>query len=740
MSSRAASSRLTSIAALVVCACAAPGAAAAAPAFTARVVDARTGAPIGNAEICVAGTSGAAHTDADGHVTWTIPPDTPAVLVVTLEDGRVARPVRLARLPDGPLPTIRVEPAVDETLTVTGVAGAIDAGSGTGLLRIGAEDLALRHPATLVQALEGVPGVGAIGEGQGAAPVVRGLGRGRTLILVDGVRATSERRVGPNAAFVDPGTARSVEIARGPGSVAYGSDALGGVIAVQLARPERTPGWRGAFTGTLGGGVPERHGELELSRGHGSGAVLLALRARGLRDYRAPSGPVTNSAWRDRGARVAWDQELGSARLVVRFDSALGRDLGRPRSDSDVTRVTTPVDDSHRFSLSWQRPRAGALRNLRVDALVGTANQRTDQERLPAATRARSLESSETSQRDVQVRAVAERAAGRARLQAGLDLQGRHGLRDTETQVTYDLAGVKTATTARLAIDRADRTGVGAFASAAVPLTPRLRASVGGRVDSVRSRNRGGFWGERSTSNTAAAGAAGLTAVPANALAFTLQVARGFRDPTLSERFFRGPVGRGIVEGNPDLTPETSLQVDLSARLTTGRVQAEVSAYRYRVTDLVERYAVTPTLFRYRNRGAARFEGLELLASVSLTRGLTLETSAQASRGRDAVDRTPLDDVTPASVSLALRHVLGTRANAYLRWTATRAHTAAGPSEVPTPGYQRLDLGASWRITPRLALHGTARNLTDASYYASAGPRWVFAPGRQAALSASVAF
>ena len=42
----------------------------------------------------------------------------------------------------------------------------------------------------------------------------------------------------------------------------------------------------------------------------------------------------------------------------------------------------------------------------------------------------------------------------------------------------------------------------------------------------------------------------------------TAQVARGFRDPILSDRFYRGPVGRGFIEGNPDLKPETSLQFD----------------------------------------------------------------------------------------------------------------------------------------------------------------------------------
>ena len=45
-------------------------------------------------------------------------------------------------------------------------------------------------------------------------------------------------------------------------------------------------------------------------------------------------------------------------------------------------------------------------------------------------------------------------------------------------------------------------------------------------------------------------------------------VGRGFRSPNLIERFFSGPTpeGNGFQESNPDLDPETSLNVDLGLR------------------------------------------------------------------------------------------------------------------------------------------------------------------------------
>ena len=87
------------------------------------------------------------------------------------------------------------------------------------------------------------------------------------------------------------------------------------------------------------------------------------------------------------------------------------------------------------------------------------------------------------------------------------------------------------------------------------------------------------------------------------------QVSRGFRDPVLSDRYFRGPSGRGFITGNPDLDPETSLQFDLSTRYSVGRTQLAMFVYQYRIDDLVERYTTETDFFFFRNRGRARLRG-----------------------------------------------------------------------------------------------------------------------------------
>jgi len=326
------------------------------------------------------------------------------------------------------------------------------------------------------------------------------------------------------------------------------------------------------------------------------------------------------------------------------------------------------------------------------------------------------------------------------RLHVGADLQGRYGFEALDTSQTYNLAGVQTAETTTVSVDSARRTAAGLFAEAEAHVARRVRISGGLRVDVVRNTNDGGFFGDRSVSNAALAGLVAATFAATSHLTLTGQVARGFRDPILSDRFYRGPIGRGFIEGNPDLTPETSLQFDVTARFAAGPIRLGAAAYRYRIVDLVERYAETPTLFLFRNRGRAQLRGGEVEAEVTLARGFAVAATGEASRGRDGVDGTPLDDVAPAAASAIVRHRAGARVASYVRIKAVGSHRAAGPSEVPTGDYRLADAGVSWRLTPQLELRGAMRNLLNDAYQSSAGPRPVLAPGRHASVTIVVTF
>jgi len=74
----------------------------------------------------------------------------------------------------------------------------------------------------------------------GGSPFVRGLTGNQTLLLIDGIRFNNATfRFGPNQYLntVDAYTLSKIEVARGTGSVQYGSDALGGVVQLFTKEP-----------------------------------------------------------------------------------------------------------------------------------------------------------------------------------------------------------------------------------------------------------------------------------------------------------------------------------------------------------------------------------------------------------------------------------------------------------------------------------------------------------------------
>jgi outer membrane receptor protein involved in Fe transport len=721
----------------------------AALAFDGRVMNKATGKPVPGAEVMIIGMTGSVKTDADGRFSWNPNPSLPFQVLIVLPGGRVTKPMDVTTHDFNTLLTLDVTAVLNEEVTVSaGVAPSIDAAPAAGMTMLSNRDIALRVPNNLNQALENVPGVNQVSEGQAAVPAVRGLARGRTLILIDGARVTSERRVGPSATFMDPFVVDGIDIARGPGSVAYGTDAFGGVISIRTRRPDMSNrAWAGRATGTLGAGVPDRKGGVELSKGYGKGAFLVQAHMRDTEDYEGPETTVLNSGWSDRGFLARLDHQMGRGVVSLGWQSDYARDIERPRNNSAATRFYYPFENSHRFTAGYQIGRVGGLDQLDIQSFFGTFEQRTDQDRIPTASVTRRIERADISANDFSLRAIAKKATGRVRLEFGGDINGRSGLEAHDILIGFDANGNQASLTDNLSTESARRVDTGIFVQADAPVISKVTAAGGLRFDHVGTKNVGGFFGDQSVSHDAWAGFGSIVIGPFDGLSFTGQVSRGFRDPTISDRFYRGPTGRGFITGNPDLEPETSVQFDLGVRYTTGRVQLAAYGYHYRIRNLVERYSTATDFFFFRNRGRAQIRGIELELQADLGQGFSLEMSGQTSRGK-ALDDNPgagntepwLDDIGPDTVMATLRKRITDKGSAHVRLALLKKDERNGPSEIDSPGVTLLDAGGSWWLSPHLELRALGRNLLNREYYASPDPRFVLAPGRHGSVTFVVQF
>jgi hemoglobin/transferrin/lactoferrin receptor protein len=260
---------------------------------------------------------------------------------------------------------------------------------------------------------------------------IRGVGGNRVLTMVDGIRMPEEFSFGPFLSarrdFVDVDTVSRVEIARGPVSTLYGSDALGGVVAITTRSPREY----------LDGGDP---GYLGLKTGYSSednsyvGAVTGVYggdRFAGLINYTYRSGDETetggglggNGPGRSEADPQAIDTEtlgtklafmpaegheliLGLERFESTVDSTLLSDFGTVvRGTLTDSRVSSDERERERYSLEYRYDNAGGLvDSVRVMAYQQASEtfQATFEERTAPGFRAQTRRRFSTFEQEIQ--------------------------------------------------------------------------------------------------------------------------------------------------------------------------------------------------------------------------------------------------------------------------------------------------------------------------------------------------
>jgi hemoglobin/transferrin/lactoferrin receptor protein len=529
-------------------------------------------------------------------------------------------------------------------------------------------------------------------------------------------------------------------VSRGPGSVAYGSDAFGGVIYARTRRVAPDAPLAGRIVAAVGAGIPQQRLGAEISKGFTGGSVVVQAHHRDFDNYDSPSGEVVNSGAGDTGFLGRGEVELGRGVFSVSWQSDLGRDIDRPRTNSSTIRFYYPIEDSHRVTANYDLRRVAGFERIVISTFGGRYRQMTDQDRYATSSKGRSLERADYSANDFQVRVSAERLLANTRLAFGVDVNGRVNVRALDTIRAYTLAGGISSDVVNVSIDDARRTDTGAYATIETAWGPRVAVGAGARVDHVATKNVGGYFGDHATSNNAASGNLSVSVGSWSGVSLTAQVASGFRDPTVSDRYYRGPTGRGYITGNPSLTPERSVQFDVGLRYTSSRVRAGLAAYQYRIQDLIERYMTTTDFYYFRNRGVGRIRGVEAELQADLGGRVTFESTATVARGRALDDQTAMDDIPPVTIMIGLRRPIASHGFVQSRCSFYTEDDKPGPTEIRMPGYTLLEFAGGVSITKHVEMSVTLRNLLDRTYPIVPDSRAVLAPGRNGMLTMTARF
>lgn len=587
---------------------------------------------------------------------------------------------------------------------------------------------ALRRKATttLGEALKDQPGMSSASFGPGVgAPVIRGQSANRVKVMQDHLGTGDVASSSPDHAnSVDPLLAERIEVLRGPATLRYGNDAIGGVVNVIDNRIPDQPldGIEGAAELRYQSGNEQQAGVAFIQGGNGRFAWHLngmTLDGNNLDIPGEAHHPSVHEAGEAEEEEVSGvventDQESASYSLggSVQYDNGFfGLAVSESRNNYGIPPGAHEHPDAHeaegevhgeefiridlqqsRYDLKGEHRFGGEWAEKLSYRLGYSDYQHTE------------LEGQETG-----TRFLNKAWEGRAELvhRESDALRGALGLQYQTRD--YSAVGEEAF------IPRSDIDNLGLFALQEYSLDHWV-LELGLR----------GEWSEiapdglqaRDFNTLSLSGAAHWHLSDASHL--TLSLARAQRAPAVEELFSNGPhlAEQNYILGDETLDPETSQNIELAYHYE-GPLHLQINLFNNQIDDFI--YKANTGLkqdelpvYQY-SQEDAHFYGAE--AALGIPFAQHWELSLFGDTVRAALDRGgDVPRVTPPRVGLALAYSTE-RLNAELRTTRVDDQQQPGEGELAVDGYTRLDLSASYQLDlagqRSLLLFLRGNNLTD---------------------------
>jgi vitamin B12 transporter len=535
---------------------------------------------------------------------------------------------------------------------------------------ISADDIARAQIVFTADALKLSPGVAVARNGAFggfASARLRGGSSGQTLVVIDGVAVNDPAapQGGFNFGNLDVADIEGIEVLRGPQSLVWGADAIGGVIYVKT-RNRADPLSAFAEGGSLG--FARAGATVYVSEGDAyARATLSGARSSGV--SRAAAG-TENDGWRSLSASLRAHAPIGKAGATLTFRASDSRtDLDGFPPPFFVFTDTAEAEDTRDYSGS-----------LRLDHHLGHDFDG-----------ALTLSGSHIKRENSDAGAPTFNARG-SRL--GAHYLGHYRLLSNLALTAG--AEFETAKAVTSGVDESADAGA-AFLFAETGIG-RLTVSAGVRRDEF--------------SNFAGATTARITAVYAlsNAIGKATRLraswGEGFRAPTLFELNF----DQFGVTPNPNLRPERASGFDFGVEKEIPGGYVRATYFRQRVRDQIDFSFASNGYF---NIGRVASDGVEFEAKTALGDRVELRTVYTFTDARDrATDvqilRTPRHG---GSLSLSARPVE--------RLSATATVALNGREEdfpASNDAFAKLDLAFACDISEAAQIFGRIENATDADY------------------------
>jgi len=548
-------------------------------------------------------------------------------------------------------------------------------------------DLRAKAPNGVADLFRDIAGLDASGVGPNQRrPEIRGQRGQRILLLQDGLRLNNARRqqdFGEIPAVAGLSSVSRVEVVRGPSSVLYGTDAIGGVVNLITSGVPRTA------SGDVHGALEYRYGSAgdalfpsgALSMRVGKLGISAGGAYREAADYTAPKGSfgsitldddvrVNDSGIRDRSGRIAFGYDVrrsgelfGRAEFYSADKAGFGWiDPSYLGSNQPKIQITYPDQRFARYTLGYRDNALGTFfaNRAEITAYVQDNERRLRNDIYVPFSPTAGMTSNSLNYTDLATVGgrleLAKVVGSLGVLTYGFDAFRDKSLgTDTSTTVITGFGPPTTRTSNVPSIPSATFRSAGVFTQLEMNPVTRFTTIVGIRAQDIAADTRPTPNVTRplqtGSDRTVVWTANGLYRLTGD-LNLVSSVGRGFRAPNLVERFFDGAATEtnAYLKSNPDLAAETSINTDLGLRWRHGALYAESFVFRNDVSNAVKGVATGEIVngrpaYQNRNVGKLRLEGLELIAGARTQRGVEGSVSWTRIDGRNVSDpNTPVGD------------------------------------------------------------------------------------------------
>ncbi|EQA51974.1 TonB-dependent receptor [Leptospira kmetyi] len=626
-----------------------------------------------------------------------------------------------------------------------------------------------------MSAINNTPGVSNLTTGAGTSkPIIRGLTGQRVLVMTDGIRQEEQQFGDDHTVELDAFNIQKIEIIRGPGSLLYGSDALGGVVNVIRDKAplsgEGVPKMAGIFNSNSYSNNKQDAGNFAIYGNIDGFGYRASSNTRKAGRITTPNGTMRNTGMieKNQSASIGSDGKWGNF-YVDSFRREQTQDLlDNPNENPGATVFQKLLHEkSHFHSFFIFSPG-----NLEIDLSYQRNNRREieSKNKLLPIKDVLLDESVDVFDKSFQFYQVTSRAKNQGLNlfldTATADAKFHHKPIFNLLKGTFGVSGLeqknRTIGTEPLIPSYGIVNVAGYFLEELKLGNVTLSAGVRADKRSADIRNNAALGvTERTKNYYATTGSTGLVWRIDKFFSTVLNYGRGFRAPTPFELFSNGVhEGTGKFEiGKDSLKPEYSNNLDLSFRYASSRIQTEISVFQNHIQNFIYAASIAEIdvdsgLPKYRyKQGDAVLRGGEFSIQAELTRKLVLSGGIDIVHSRNQNDTNPLPRTTPNRARAGLRwtedSILGLK-NFYVSVNGRfyDSQYRVDPKETPTKGYNLTDIGFGFELpnfgdgTSKPSLDFSVQNVFNVSYvdHLSRYKDYALNPGVNAILKVSFPF